>query len=174
MFDFLGIGKTLRDFAGELQSIRVEIEKLRRQMEDIEYAPLCKADVLRALEVWATDRAKQYQSHFESFITAIRTQPKIVGDKVAVWRIMNSREVLPDPSAGLPLSRDTQLCGLLGVAGFVSLMKARLDQMDCSPEGLPMAEREAAIAPLLVRMNRLEAREAELVAGAEKAGLSVS
>lgn len=174
MFDFLGIGKSLRDFAGELQSIRTEIETLSRQTEDIQYAPAHKADVLHAFEIWAAANAKKYQVHFQSVISGLRNDPRVLGDSLVVSRFLSAREVLPQPSIHTPISRDVQMCGLLGAAGFVSLMKAQLDLMDWPTEGLPMVEREAAIAPLAQRIKKLKAREAELLQSAEKAGLSVS
>ena len=173
MFDFLGMGKTLRDFAGEVQSIRVESEKLRRQVEDIEYAPLCKGDVLKALEIWAGDCSKQYRRHFEALIGAIRNQQKTEDVHAAITQLLRSREILPERSAGFPISRDMQLVGLLGLPGFMSLMKAQMDEMEWPASSLPMSEREAAMAPLRTRIKKLEELEAELVAGAEKAGLSV-
>ena len=174
MFDFLSIGKSLKDFAGELQSTRSEIENVTRQVEDITYAPASKEDVLAALEIWAADNAKKYQLHFHSLIGGLRGDPRILVDKVAVWRVLSAREVLPQPSFHTPMSRDVQLCGLLGVAGFVSLMTAQLDAMDWAASGLPVAGREAAIQPLNQRIKKLKAREAELLCAAAKAGLAVS
>ena len=71
MFDFLSIGKSLKDFASELQSTRGEIENITRQVEDITYAPASKEDVLKALETWAADNVKKYQVHFHSLISGL-------------------------------------------------------------------------------------------------------
>lgn len=174
MFDFLSIGKSLKDFASELQSTRGEIENITRQVEDITYAPASKEDVLKALETWAADNVKTYQVHFHSLLSGLRNDPRILGDKVAVWRVLKSRELLPEGSFHRPMSRDVQLCGLLGVAGFVSLMTAQLDEMDWDANALPIAGREAVIAPLNQRIKKLRAREAELLSSAAKAGLAVS
>lgn len=174
MFDFLGIGKTLKNFAGELSSVRLEIETLTREIEDIQYAPGTPEDVVKALEIWAADNAVRYHNYLKTELGKLVYQPSMLADKAAVHAHLHSRGFLPDPSGGLPISRDVQMCGLLGPAGFMELMKKQMQALDWPAPGLPMADRPAAIAVLEKKISKLQAREKELIQSAEKAGLSIS
>lgn len=174
MFDFLGIGKTLKNFAGELSSVRFEIETLTREIEDIQYAPAAHDDVVRALEIWAADNADRYRNYLKTELGKLFLQPSMLTDKAAVHAHLYSRGILPEPSGGLPISRDMQMCGLLGPEGFVELMKKQMQTMEWPEPGLPMAARPAAIAVLEKKISKLQARESELIQSAEKAGLNIS
>ncbi len=174
MFDFLAVGKTLKNFAADLSSVRLEIETLSREIEDIQYAPANHDDVIKALEIWAVDNAVKYREYLKTQLTKLVTQPGTLLDKVAVHTHLHSRGFLPDPSYGLPISRDMQMCGLLGPEGFVALMKKQMLAIEWPAPGLPMAARAPAIAVLEKKRSKLIDRQAELIQSAEKAGLSVS
>jgi hypothetical protein len=174
MFDFLGIGKTLKNFAAELSSVRLQIETLTREIEDTQYAPGTHDDVLKALEIWATENAVRYQNYLKTELEKLVLQPSMLLDKAAVHAHLHRRGILPDPSGGLPISRDMQMCGLLGPEGFVELMKKQMQALEWPAPGLPMADRPAAIAVLDKKIAKLRTRETELIQSAEKAGLSIS
>jgi hypothetical protein len=46
MFDLFSVRKNLKNFADELASVRVQIEEVTREIEDVNFAPLPDADVL--------------------------------------------------------------------------------------------------------------------------------
>jgi hypothetical protein len=174
MFDFLTIGKTLKSFAGELSSIRFEIESLTRNVEDIHYAPAHPDDVCAALEIWAADNAVKYREYLKSELGKLVHKPGILATKNEVWSSLQARGILPDPSYNLPISRDIQMCGLLGPSVFVETLKKQMALIDWPAPGLPMAERTAAIAVIDKKIAKLRTREADLIKSAELAGLSIS
>lgn len=174
MFDFLTVGKTLKTFASELSSVRVEIETITREIEDIRYAPADTNDIVQALEIWAEKNENTYRNYLKSVFSRLFEKPDILSDPTEVWRSFHSREIIPEASSHTPISRDMQLCGLLGKERFVALMKSQIESMDWPESGLPIAKRPAAIALLERKIKSLQAREAELIRSAEKAGLHIS
>ena len=174
MFDFLGIGKTLKNFAGELAGVRAQIEVLTREIEDIQFAPAGIDDVTRALENWARSNSTKYREYLQSVLTGLVNRPRILADGTEVWRHLSSMEIMPEPSMHRPLSRDIQLCGLLGPDAFVALMKTQMQSMDWPAPGLPIAAREEAVKALEQKIIKLRASEAALIRSAETAGLTVS
>jgi hypothetical protein len=174
MFDFLTVGKTLKSFAGELTALRLETETLVRELEDVKYAPAHPDDVIKALEVWASDNAIEYRKYLKLELGKLFQQPSILLEKSEVKRHLHSRGFLPDPSPSAPVSRDMQMCGLLGPVGFMELMKKQIQLVDWPAPGLPLASRPAAIAALEKKLKILRTREADLIESANKAGLVVS
>jgi hypothetical protein len=174
MFDFLTVGKTLKSFAGELTALRLETETLVRELEDVKYAPAHPDDVIKALEVWASDNATEYRKYLKSELGKLFHQPSILLEKSEVKRHLHSRGFFPDPSPAAPVSLDMQMCGLLGPVGFMELMKMQIQLVDWPAPGLPLVSRPAAIAALEKKIKNLRAREADLIESANKAGLVVS
>ena len=172
MFDFLNVGKTLKNFAGELSGVRVEIETTTRQIEDIQFATAHLDDVFASLETWAANNADKYRKHLQAVMGGLVGRPGL--DAVGVHAHLHSNEFLPDPSMHRPISRDMQMCGLLGPAAFVEILKKQIETLDLPAPGLKMADRAPAIAVLERKLVKLRAREAELIESAQKAGLSVS
>ena len=174
IFDFLIVSKTLKSFANELAGVRLEIETLTRQVEDIHYAPAHPDDVLAALQVWAESNAAEYRTYLKIELGKLFHRPSILSLKHEVKSALHMRGIVPEPHLGLQVSRDVQMCGLLGPAGFMELMKKQLQAIDWPAPGLRMEERPGAMAALEKKIKTLQTREAELIASADKAGLSVS
>lgn len=174
MFDFLGISKSLKNFANELSSIRLDIETLSREIEDIQYAPAHLDDVVQALTIWATGQAGKYQEYFKAVIFGLLNRPSDLTDSYKVYRHLSSMEFLAEPSVNRPISRDMQMCGLLGPSVFVDMVKKQIESMERPPSGLTLAERALAISALEKKIEKLRSTEAALLKSAEKAGLSVS
>ena len=172
MFDLLSVRKNLKNFADELASVRVQIEEVTREIEDVNFAPLPDADVLAMFRTWAERGANEYQAHLKTVINGVRHRPTITdGD---VYRHLQNMELLPEPSMNRPLSHDKKLCGLFGPDAVVALLAERMAAMDLPAAGLPRAERAKALEALEAKLSKLKATEANLLATAEKAGLAVS
>lgn len=172
MFDLFAVRNNLKSFADDLAGVRVQIEEVQRQIEDVNFSPLPDADVLAMFRTWAERGAAEYRAHLKSVLGGIRSRPGM--DVSGFHRHLSSLELLPEPNVYRPLSHDKKMCGLLGPDAVVSLIEKHLAAMDFPPAGLPIAERAKAVADLEKKMVKLKAREAELLATAEKAGLSVS
>ena len=102
MFDFLGVGKTLKSFAVELSAVRLEIEATTRQIEDIQFAPAHMDDVYASLETWAAASADKYRQHLKRVIGGIVNRPGL--DAAGVQSHLSQVELIPAPSYGLPIS----------------------------------------------------------------------
>lgn len=174
MFDFLTVGKTLKKFGDELQEVQGQIEDTLQKIEDVQYAPACMADVILALEVWAKSNHVRYQDYLKTTLAGLVNTPHKLGDAGHVNGVLSFRGIAPEPSAFLPISRDIQLCGLLGPARFVDLMRTQLDSLDWRDSGLPVADRLVTIAALEKKLNALRTKEADLLKSAEKAGISIA
>lgn len=172
MFDLLLVRKNLKGFGEELAKVRQEIEIVTREIENIGFAPLPVDDVLASIKGWATRNADEYQAHLRGVFVGIANRPNL--DQAEIHAHLNAAELLPRPTMHRPLTRDKQLCGLLGPAAVVDLLKKQFEAMDLPSPGLPRADRPQAIAALEKKLTKLKAREAELLAEAEKAGLNVS
>ena len=174
MFDFLTVGKTLKNFGNELAELRKEIETLTREREDVHYAPAPVDDVVAAIEVWAKSNATKYRDYLQGIFVGLVNHPGRLSDNAAVWNHLREREIAPDPSPYFPISRDVQLCGLLGPEAFTALMRRQLEAMQWPTPGLPASQRKAAIDAIETKIEKLRAREIALLRSAEKAGLTIS
>lgn len=174
MFDFLVVGNAVKKIAGQLSSIRLEVDTLTRELEDLQYAPAHQDDVLKALGVWAADNAAEYRDHIKKVLGRITLKPAVLAEKGEVKNQLRWSGFLPEPSAGTPLSRDVQMCGLLGPETFVELVKKQMQAIDWPAPGLPMAQRAAAVAALEKKISQLRASETALIRSAEKAGMAIS
>ena len=174
MFDFSIIGETLNKFAGELKSLRSEIEDVSRQIEDVRYAPACKDDVVNAFGLWAESHEKTYRSHLNGVLVGLVSRPEILPSPDKVADHLRIHSLVPNRGMDMGLSPDAQICGLLGKVGFLELLRPRLDELDWSESGKPAAEREKLIADLTKKLSRLRAEELALMNSAAAAGFAVS
>ena len=172
MFDLFAVRNNLKSFAEDLAGVRVQIEEVKREIEDVNFAPLPDADVLELFRTWAERNASEYREHMKGILGGIRCRPTI--DGVAFHRLLLNLELLPEPNMNRPLSHDKKMCGLLGPDAVVALIEKQLAAMNFPPAGLPRAERAQAVAVLEKKLAKLTAREAGLLATAEKAGLVVA
>jgi hypothetical protein len=172
MFDLFTVGKNLKGFADELSGIRVQIEEVQRSIEDVNFAPLPDSDVLEMFRTWAERGAVEYREHLKGVISGIRSRPTL--DAGEFHRHLSTLELLPEPTMHRPLSHDKKMCGLLGPDAVVALLKSQMQAMEFPAPGLPKAERAKALEALEKKLAKLKAREAALLAEAEKIGLNVS
>jgi len=158
MFDLFAVRNNLKSFADDLAGVRVQIEEVKREIEDVNFAPLPDADVLELFRTWAERNASEYREHMKGILGGIRCRPTI--DGVAFHRLLLNLELLPEPN--------------MGPDAVVALIEKQLAAMNFPPAGLPRAERAQAVAVLEKKLAKLTAREAGLLATAEKAGLVVA
>lgn len=170
MFDFLAVTKAVRGAAEQIRNLRAETERLRRQRDELSTAPAARADVKAEFTRYAQSRAADFNAALQKAAAAVAS-PATFGK-------------LGDGNA----TRDANLFGLADRAGglypvdgllaamapeLVAPMIARA--VDSAPwpgrEGLPRAERAAAVAELDRKIAQLLQQERELVAEARTAGI---
>lgn len=173
MFDFLSIGKTLKSFGAELVSIRSSIELTLCEIEDTQYAPPCLEDVVSSLEAWAANNEKKYLSYLAPILSGLASNVGLVSNEAAFSGHLKIRNVLPTEDVHTQISRDVQMCGLLGKDRFIELMRPHLNALDWSHAGLLLRDRPIAIEKLESKLKKLRARELELISSAEKVGIAI-
>lgn len=176
IFDFKSIKKSLQGVAAHVREIRKEIEKLKREREDVACAPASREDVKKMTLAWMDLRAADYQDKLrvtmgEAIKRASSSQPgEGVGPQamtlVGAWHQIGG--VAPGP-----VSVDGALCAFFGQTLADSVCKV-IDQMKWpAAEGLPLAERAKKLASLDQKIDALVAEERDLVSSARSAGITL-
>ena len=172
--ELIGIGKTLKNFAGELQTVRAEQETLLQRREEIKYAPAHRSEVLQALEGWVQRSQGRYSEHLQHAIGWLRTAPpEQLADPVKVDGHFRMRAFTAGGPQVHSTDVDLMIAGLFGDL-LMSALRARLDALSQVPsEGLPIAQRATEIETINARLLKLQELEKKLVDTAKQAGLSV-
>lgn len=177
MFDFLGLKKTLADFAGELGGLRTQIETLQRQREDIVNAPATREDIKAMVETWAAGRSAEYVRRLQFNMHEFVIDPKNLQDPQAISNRMTlfgkSRQLGALAMFPGPELEDMAICCLMGPALIKSLHTA-IDAMEDWPKGsIPMSGRARKISDLDDKIAKLAQQESSLVSAAQDAGVRV-
>lgn len=61
--DISKTGQEVRAFARQVAAIRAEIEHTKGKIQDIIFAPLCKAEIFERLEAYAIKQEKLWDDH---------------------------------------------------------------------------------------------------------------
>lgn len=176
LFDFKSIKQSLQGVASHVRQVRKEIEKLKREREDVAGAPASREDVKKMARAWMDVRAAEYQDRLqvtmgEAIKQASSSRPEDgVGPQamtlVGAWHQIGG--VVPGPAAV-----DGALCAFFGPALADSVCKV-IDQMKWpAPEGLPLPERTKKLANLDEKIAALVAEEMDLVSSARSAGITL-
>jgi hypothetical protein len=177
MFDFLGLKKTLANFAGELGGLRSQIETLQRQREDIVNAPATREDVKAMVETWAAGRSAEYIKRLQFNMQEFVIDPKnlqaaqVINGRMTLFgvsRQMGALAMFPGPEL-----EDMAICCLMGPA-LIQSLHAAIDAMEDWPKGsLPMKGRAREISDLDDKIAKLVKQEFSLVSAAEDAGVRI-
>ncbi len=172
--DFGSIKRSLQSVAGQVRSLRADIEKLKRTREDVASAPAAKEDVKAMIRAWVETTSEAYQTKLrvmlEGFIRKpawTNEQDKVRGHLTVAGAVHQIGGVAPGAAAV-----DGALCTFFGPALLDSFQKV-IDQMDWPAQGLPMAERVRRLDALDKEIETLSKQEAELVAASREAGISL-
>lgn len=177
MFDFLSLKKTLANFVDELGGLRSQIEKLRRQREDLINAPATREDVKAMVERWAAGKSAEYVKRLRISVQSFINKPVQLLDAQAVEKRMtlfvkSGQQFGAGIFPGYELE-DQAICCLLGPALITSL-HAAIDAMENWPEGsIPMSGRAKKISDLDDKIAELSQKESVLVNAAKDAGVHV-
>lgn len=170
--DFSELRKALAGLSGSVKALRVRIETLKRQREDIATAPTARADIQAMLAAWLDEQAGQYRKNVGVMLMAFIKRATWVSEHARVADAVTLVAATPTPGAN-PTFRtvDAAVIGLLLPQIRENLPKL-IDAVEWpGPEGLPLKERTAELARLDEEISRLEAEEAALVAQAASAGV---
>jgi hypothetical protein len=172
IFDsFLAIKKARGDATAQAQELRQKADGLRARSAAIQAAGPAKADVRAAADKWVDDMAARFTAAMQSRISALVQHPASSMNQTQVNHVMSlvgealSREESPS------LRLDQTLCGLFGPQVKSALAEA-IDGMAWA-EGLPLADRPAALGGLREELRVVMKEEAELLAAAKEAGIAL-
>lgn len=169
-FDFNAFRKTVEDVGGQARALRADLERLKRQRDDLHAAPASKSDLKAA--------AKQFLSGLQTeFARVVRAQldPFVrAPHKLADVETLKGRMVLlgatgkPDAIA-TPRTMDVVLAGLLGPA-ITTAYLAEIDAMDFE-EGPTNAERAKRLELLDEAIAAAQTQLDDLTSTARGAGI---
>ena len=168
---------SLRDLSQEIQraSIRAKVEladararlgEMRGQRELLVSAPLHRDDLGPELERHLQAQGREVLAYLRAQITELRTKSASMATTdpagQAIYSPLDSKWV----ADLLPI--------LLDPEESARRLLAAVGEMDTVGEGLPLAERRAALADLDRKIQAAEQHEAELIQGLQSAGIAVS
>lgn len=177
MFNFGLIRKTLSDYAKALRDIRLEIESLERQREDLLFTPASKTDVRVAMRAWVDGNRSRYVSLLQKDFAVLANSRKQLEDPSAVAQRMAINPLVETPPTSMHVVReragiDFAVCGLFGDALLKSI-DAVLDGMQWPDNALSNSDRVSKLNELDAKLERLKAEEQKMVDVATKEGLVV-
>lgn len=168
MFDFSPLKKLLSDAGEQMRTRQVQLEKLKREREDIAAAPTSREDVIRALH----DRIdKAADTHMDIFASAMR--PLILkGDTARLDAPLPIVATAKSGSAPTPASIEAGLCLVMG-----DQMKAAatriIEAMEWPSGALDDAVKQKKILELDSKISGMEAELTALVNSARAHGVSI-
>jgi uncharacterized protein len=172
MIDFSLFSRSIKSFATDLQKLRRDIELLEREREDVLFAPANRADVKAALGAWIQRRQAAYRDRFAIVVARLQNDAQMSTDPHAVDRHMQTTPLLSTAGHVAAVDLDTAMAGMCAEQMQAALQEA-LNGKWPEGEGLPNAEREAAVAKIDAKLQKLRKQHDDLVAEAAKHGLQV-
>ena len=167
MFDFLKLRKSVEDLGKQLKDVRAQIETTRQKIEAIIYAPAHPEDILSAASEWVQAKEREYHAYFaERIIPHFSAHPGSLNNPAAMQEELQFTKL----SAG---REEFVLVGLIGSQRILEIFKEHTANMAPGDYGMRNAERGPALEALQATLAKLQATEAQLVAGAASAGLEV-
>lgn len=173
--DLLGIGRTLKTFAAELQAVLQEKETLLQRREEIRHAPAPRSDVAAAIDGVIDRMGQKFAAHFQRTATALAMAPTHIGDALEVDNRFRIDGLVSHGPGGAVHSTDvdSMVAGLFGDA-LKQIVRDRLEAMPWPQEaGFPVAARELEIGKVEARLKAVQAAEDKLRESARAAGLAV-
>ena len=164
MLDFLKIGASIKNFADQLKTTRAEIEAVKQEMENVVYARSHPDDVIAAAEIWLKTKEDKFLETFDSRIVEnLMAIPQVIDNPTEV-----SQKMFYSPVISMD---EVSIVGLIGAGHVMDLIKQRLAALPAGSFGLKQTDRRAALEKLRAKLDKLKQNEAELLTGAEQAGI---
>lgn len=167
MFDFLKLRQSVEGLGKRLKQVRSQIETTRREIETIVYGPSHPDDIVAAAKTWLESKERRYQEFFaEHIFLEFTARPGRFEDEEGMARDLQYKVISGD-------AKDFVFIGMLGSKRVLEIFKEHAAKIPANEHGLRNAERAPVIQELQLKLDKLVAEEAELVAGAAAAGLAV-
>ena len=168
--DFTLFKTSVQQLGGELKKISASVEAKKQRREDLEILPLPRSDVIADMQTWV----KEYGRHH--YLNGLGNVLKIYTNQPLKRR--NTTVGLPPVVClkGGTVTNETGPAAIMYLLGdpICAGFERASNELD-GPEdaGPPRAERLREIEKIDAEIGKLEAREAELIGEADKAGVSL-
>lgn len=175
-FDFKTIKTWLNDYAGQLKKIRVDIEALEVEREDVLFAPPVQGDVRAALVRWVEGQRDAYQATLTQNLTSLAGQRNVIEAPDMLAKAMFQHpfmRVADTTSAFARGDNDRVICGLFGDLMLKSI-DSTLNQIEWPKEGLSATDRARRLEELDKKLKALRAEEQAFVSAATDTGIDVT
>lgn len=169
--DISKTGQEVRAFARQVAAIRAEIEHTKGKIQDIIFAPLCKAEIFERLEAYAIKQEKLWDDHSKSVLENIR----LSHDQSKFDHELHRRPFFTEPPnhvVGVRL--EAQFFGIFGAENLMTVLQEKYDSFGFDEEGLHTSKRPEKIAELERHIEKLRKKEAAMIEAAANAGLNIS
>ncbi len=170
-FNLADITASIRGLASQARKLRSDIEKARREHDEIAAAPAARADLKAALHAYVDTSAEKFDALVVRALQPLLTRPARLHDGERVAEMFGLLAAAAPGGAPTPRAHDLVVCGLaraLALSGLDSIVDAMTWPQ---PEGLPMAQRVVELQRLEKHIAGLEAQEATLRAEARAGGV---
>ena len=140
-FNRADITASIRGLASQARKLRSDIEKARREHDEIAAAPAARADLKAALHAYVDTSAEKFDALVVRALQPLLTRPARLHDGERVAEMFGLLAAAAPGGAPTPRAHDLVVCGLaraLALAGLEPIVDAITWP---HPEGLPMAQR---------------------------------
>lgn len=169
LFDFSSIKKSIASIGSEATKLRTELEKARREREELAAAPITREELTDALCDWIDRIGESYPRHLVSTVSHIRDHAEINPQSLTVPPAL----LTVHGGGSSPQVQPAALCFLLADVLKDGMRRAVEALPYPTAPGLPRAEKVEKLAALDKQIAKLEADLLELRNDAEAAGVSL-
>ena len=166
---FEGLLQARKSITDRLQELQSEIEATQRDRNALTMAPTARSDVDNMLRKWVADSADEFRREFASRMEIFARDSRSLADKARIASFVTLAGNDPELKAR---ALDCLLCATYGEK-LLAPMGAALDRLDWAAIGVTAADKAERIQRLDARMQELQQEQADLIAQAEEAGISL-
>lgn len=166
--DFTSLKKATATVKTQVNTLREDLERLRREREFLETAPLPRSEVKRLLAEWIDQARAKYPKGLAIAIRHVMFSPNdTIGNRPVQLLTILPNTQTPD--------RVQQLSLLWCFADQIKQgINSAVDAMDWPEAGPPRAERASKLAELNDEIEKLEQQLADFIRDAALAGLDLT
>lgn len=167
-FDLSFLRKSAADLVSGVRDYRGQIERLKREREDIANAPATRDEVKDMLRASIALQAKKYLAGLGDQLTSLARGHNVQAD----GEVRGINLASTSNATFGPMLLNRALCGLVGPVLYDSLA-ASVDAMAWPAGSRPLQGRDEAIEQIDKKLKKLIEQEKALVSAAAEVGLRI-
>lgn len=173
------IRKAIAGYVDELKRVRLAIERVSREREDLLFAPPAKEDFLTALDRWQAANTERYRAVLVQRLADLRSNRDALDDPssfnagIEHLRLFNVHRFSVAGTAPTETTAlEQSLLGLFGGAVY-QVLRTEIGKLPQLPDEITSADRARRLVKVEAELSELQAKERELVSAAEESGIDV-